>query len=160
MAKQAGNPQLDFLRDRIQNIGSAIFFNLSDSLLKIPTTLISNLNVDTEGNVWFWARRPNRNVQELETDFPVRLDFFKKGADYFLQVSGKGFVVSNEAICQTVAATLGQPEADDAILVRVKMLKAEYFETATKPTTSWWQNTVQAVSNWFGTGTQPYYPAS
>ena len=157
-SKQAAQ-QLEFLKNRIQNIGTAIFFNLSDSALKVPTAIIANLNVDTDGNVWFWARKPNRKVQELESSFPVRLDFFKKGLDYFLQVSGKGYVVTDAAVCNTVAAALGEPAMDNAVLVRVKMLKAEYFETATKPATNWWQNTVQAVTNWFRTGTQPYYPA-
>lgn len=160
MPTQQAAQQLEFLRDRIQNIGTAIFFNLSDSLLKLPTAIISNLNVDTQGNVWFYTRKPHSHVQSLETNFPVRLDFFKKGADYFLQVSGKAYVVTDGEVCNTVAATLGEPEVADVVLVRVKMLKVEYFETSTKPTTSWWQNTVQTVSGWFRNNSTPFYPAS
>ena len=35
--------QLTFLQDKIQQIGSAIFFNQSDSVLKLPTSLVNTI---------------------------------------------------------------------------------------------------------------------
>ena len=36
-----------------------------------------------------------QNLKEFEKEFPVRLDFFRKGSGCFLQVNGKGWVVSD-----------------------------------------------------------------
>ena len=93
MTTTSTNQQLNFLQEKILEIGSAIFFNLSDSVLKLPTSLVSTLKVDEFGFVWFFIQKPKQNVQEFDNEFPVRLDFFKKGKSYFLQVMGKGWVV-------------------------------------------------------------------
>src|SRR5215216_6264307 len=91
----APNQQLNFLQEKIGEIGSAIFFNLSDSVLKLPTTLVNTFKVDDYGFVWFFMQRPRQELKEFEMEFPVRLDFFKKGTNHFLQVSGKGWVVTD-----------------------------------------------------------------
>src|SRR5215218_554592 len=91
----ATNQQLNFLQEKIREIGSAIFFNLSDSVLKLPTSIVTTLEVDDYGFVWFFIQKPRQCLKEFETEFPVRLDFFKKGTSFFMQVSGKGWVVTD-----------------------------------------------------------------
>lgn len=154
--------QLQFLQNKIQEIGSAIFFNLSDSVLKLPTSIVSTLTVDEYGYVWFFVKKPHQKIQEFEKEFPVRLDFFKKGVEYFLQVSGKAWVVTDpEEVngLQEVVNTV-QPAAD-TVLVKVKMLKAEYYETQTKTTQTWWQSAINSFTTWFRNNTSTiYYPAS
>lgn len=159
--------QLPFLREKIQQIGSAIFFNLSDSVLKLPTSLVRTLDVDDFGYVWFFVKKPNQQLQEFETEFPVRMDFFKKGVDYFLQVTGKGWVVSDpEQVANFVEANneVHTGVFNDMVLVKVKMLKAEYYETQTRTNLSWWQTAYNTVTSWFGNthhlGNNTYFPAS
>src|SRR3982750_3520833 len=91
----ATNQQLNFLQEKIQEIGSAIFFNESDSVLKLPTSIVTTLKVDEYGYVWFFIQKPKQDLREFDNEFPVRLDFFKKGKNYFLQVKGKGWVVTD-----------------------------------------------------------------
>ena len=165
MANMATNQQLNFLQEKIQEIGSAIFFNLSDSILKLPTSIVTSLKVDDYGYVWFFIQKPKQSLKEFETEFPVRLDFFKKGKAYFLQVTGKGRVVNDPEEVNFFA----QPEeakqlaSNEMVLVKVKMMKAEYYETKTTPN-SWWQNAVSTFSTWFRNSNhfRPdiYYPAS
>ena len=163
---QHSTHQLNFLQQKIQEIGSAIFFNLSDSVLKLPTSLVSTLKVDDYGYVWFVVRKPQQHLQEFENEFPVRLDYFKKGSEYFLQVMGKGFVVNDPEEINTLKMSeeWDTPISDDTVLVKVKMMKAEYYETRTRANTPWWQNALNSVVTWFGTtnnvGPNIYFPAS
>lgn len=161
------NNQLQFLREKIQEIGSAIFFNLSDSVLKLPTSIVTTLQVDDYGFVWFLVQKPKQYLREFETEFPARLDFFKKGINCFLQVSGKAWVVSDpeemnalESLPETVKE-LAAGEGD-MVLVKVKMLRAEYHETQTRVPNSRWHNAVSNMFTWFRTGykNSTYYPAS
>jgi len=151
MATTSTNPQLNFLQEKIHEIGSAIFFNLSDSVLKLPTSLVSTLKVDEYGFVWFFIQKPKQNVKEFDSEFPVRLDFFKKGKSYFLQVMGKGWVVTDP---EEVNAFVNLPDEakklalNEMVLVKVKISKADYYETGTTRH-SWWKNAVNTVSTWF-----------
>jgi general stress protein 26 len=161
----ATNQQLSFLQEKIQAIGSAIFFNLSDSVLKLPTSIVTTLKVDDYGYVWFMVQKPRQQLKEFEPEFPVRLDFFRKGTTCFLQVNGKGWVVNDPEEMNSLDALEGGSfiPTPDTVLVKVKILKAEYYETNTARH-SWWKQAVSSVSTWFRNSnnslTDIYYPAS
>lgn len=162
----ATNQQLNFLQEKIQEIGSAIFFNLSDSVLRFPTSIVSTLKVDDYGFVWFLIQKPIQNLTEFEMEFPVRLDFFRKGKNYFLQVSGKAWVVNDPEEINTLEilpAEAMQPTMNEMVLVKVKIMKADYYETKTSTNTTWWQNAVNTITTWFRHNNlrpDTYYPAS
>ena len=166
MATTATNQQLNFLQEKIRDIGSAIFFNQSDSVLKLPTSLVSTLKVDDYGYVWFFIQKPRQDLKEFDQEFPVRLDFFKKGANCFLQVMGKGRVVTDPEEMNMLDALPHETRKaaqQHMVLVKVKINKAEYYET--KPArASWWKNTVSSFTTWFrhSNNYRPdiYYPAS
>ncbi len=61
--------QLDFLRDRIHEIRSALFANTSNEAFKLPTCIISALNIDNEGNVCFFIHRPDLYMEEYDMEF-------------------------------------------------------------------------------------------
>jgi general stress protein 26 len=160
--------QLDFLKEKIQDLGSAIFFNLSDSVLKFPTSLVNNMEVDDLGYVWFWVQKPRQYIREFENGFPVRMDFYRKGKQYFLQVTGKAWVVTDPEEINTLS-TLGEAtlthQETDMVLMKVKMMRAEYHETQTSHANSWWQNVVHNIATWFRssngyTSGNTYFPAS
>ena len=162
----ATNQQLNFLQEKIQEIGSAIFFNLSDSVLRFPTSIVSTLKVDDYGFVWFLIQKPIQNLTEFEMEFPVRLDFFRKGKNYFLQVSGKAWVVNDPEEINTLEilpAEAMHPPMNEMVLVKVKIMKADYYETKTSDNTTWWQNAVNTITTWFRHNNlrpDTYYPAS
>ena len=167
MATMATNQQLSFLQEKIQEIGSALFFNLSESVLKLPTSIVSTLKVDDYGFVWFFVQKPMQNLKEFESEFPVRLDFFRKGSGCFLQVNGKGWVVCDP---EEMNSFVSLPEdakrlaVNDMVLVKVKIMRAEYYETRSTHRHSWWQNAVNTVTTWFRNSNHlrpdVYYPAS
>jgi hypothetical protein len=157
------NQQLNFLQEKIREIGSAIFFNQSDSVLKLQTSIIQTLKVDDFGFVWFYMQKPKQDLREFDREFPVRLDFFKKGINCFLQVTGKAWMVNDPEEINTLD-TLTEEEKqaiDEMVLIKVKMLKADYHETGNtqRPANaSWWQNAVNNVYTWFRSSTGTYRP--
>jgi hypothetical protein len=160
--------QTNFLQEKIQEIGSAICYNLSDAVLKLPTSIITKLKVDDYGYVWFFVQKPNASLQVFDAEFPVRLDFYKKGAGCYVQAEGKAWVVTDPEEAGTIgsfAEGVSQQERKSLVLVKVKILRAEYYETKTSHGNSWWQNAVNSLSAWFGTTNQyrpgsTYFPAS
>jgi hypothetical protein len=160
------NHQLAFLQEKISDLGSAIFFNLSDSVLKLPTSIITTQKVDEYGFIWFYMQKPKQDLREFEKEFPVRLDFFRKGKDYFLQVTGKAWLVADPEEMNSMELGVEEMKAvEQMILVKVKMLKADYHETQMSTRSSWWQNTVNYVQTWFGSsngvyGREVFHPAS
>lgn len=162
------NQHLLFLQQKIQDLGSAIFYNQSDAVLKFPTMLVSSPQVDDYGYVWFWMQQPRQCISEFENGFPVRLDFYRKGASSFLQVSGKAWVVTDpEEWCSIpgMAQTSGEG-VSGKVPVKVKMLRADYHETAGSTRQSWWKGRLQQVAQWLRhasgsyQSSNTYFPAS
>lgn len=161
----AANQQLQFLQEKIREINSAILFNLSDSVLKFPTTIVSTLKVDDYGYLWFSVKKPKQNLKEFENEFPVRLDYFKKGSEYFLQVMGKAWVITDPEELNTLSALTEEVKNmdEDTVLVKVKMMKADYQETQSRNSNSWWANAVTYFTTWFKSSDyrpNTYFPAS
>ena len=159
--------QLTFLQEKIKEINSAIFFNLSDSVLKLPTSLVNTLKVDDFGYVWMFFKKPKQHLKEFENGFPVRLDYFKKGSSSFLQIMGKAWVVTDPEEVndfKNLNETFDFSVLEDSVLVKVKMLKAEFYETPSRTKNTIWNNAVNMVTTLFrspnhvGPGT--YFPAS
>jgi general stress protein 26 len=159
--------QLSFLQERIEDIGSAIFYNLSNSVLKLPTSIVTSLQVDDYGFVWFCVQKPSQHLQEFEQEFPAKLDFYKKGKGYFLQVEGKGFVVSDPEEMNayvTLPDEIKKLANNSVALVKVKIQKADYYVTKSAGKTSWWQSAYSTLTTWFRNNhyrpDNTFYPAS
>ncbi|MEJ7913119.1 MAG: hypothetical protein WKF70_08190 [Chitinophagaceae bacterium] len=159
--------QLHFLQEKVRDIGSAIFYNQSEAVLKLPTSLVTTLKVDDFGYVWFFIKKPKQDIRQFENEFPVRMDFFKKGVDYFVQAAGKGRVVVDPeelSVFFKLHHDLDEHLATTAVLVKVKMVKAEYFETHTRVPATWWRNALVLFSTYLrhpvGTVNNTYFSAS
>src|ERR1051326_9179490 len=87
---------LQFLQQKIQELKNALFFSQNTSLLRIATTIVSVIKVDELGQMWFFVPRPQQALHEFDREFPVRLEFFRKGKEFFLHVSGKAFIVTGD----------------------------------------------------------------
>jgi hypothetical protein len=121
---------LRFLQEKIQDLKHALFFSENTSLLRIGTTIISISKVDELGQVWFFIPRPQQALHEFDREFPVRLEFFKKGRQYFLHVLGKAFIVTDpEEVNSLVHDDIRNLTGNHLVLIKVRMLKADYFES-------------------------------
>lgn len=88
-------PRVVFLQEKIMELRQALFFDLSSCVLKLPTSVVNALHVDEVGQVWFFINRPTQQVNEFEREFRSRLDFYKKGKNFYLHLMGKACIVSD-----------------------------------------------------------------
>jgi general stress protein 26 len=87
---------LEFIREKIYEIKSAVMYSMSNSLVKIPNSIITVVKVDNEGQLWFLCNPPSWQVDECEGVFPARLHFYRKGKFFHVEVSGKATIMSKE----------------------------------------------------------------
>jgi hypothetical protein len=142
---------LRFLRDKIQELNQAIFFSQNTSLLRMPTTIVTLSKMDELGQMWFFVPRPLQALQEFDREFPVRLEFFKKGRQFFLHVLGKAFIVTDpEEMNGLVHDDIRVQAADHLVLIKVRMLKADYFERPAEGAraASWWRDLRNQLHEW------------
>jgi len=155
---------LQFLQQKIQELKNALFFSQNTSLLRIATTIVSVTKVDELGQMWFFVPRPQQALHEFDHEFPVKLEFFKKGKEFFLHVSGKAFIVTDpEEINGLVHEDIRELTGNHLVLIRVRMLKADYFDHSVSSVhAGWWRDLKNQLHTWmFNTrpGYKPYYLA-
>ncbi len=159
------NPSdLRFLQEKIKVLKNAIFFSENTSLLRMATTIVSVLQVDDLGQMWFFVPRPQQALHEFDREFPVRLEFFRKGKQFFLHVAGRAFIVTDpEEINSLVHDDIREQTSNHLVLIKVKMLKADYFESPdTANAAGRWHDLRTQLHAWlFNTrrGYKPYYLA-
>src|SRR6202000_1429239 len=137
-------PQTDlrFLQEKIQDLKNALFFSQNTSLLRIATTIVTVLKVDELGQMWFFVPKPQQALHEFDREFPVRLEFFRKGKKFFLHVSGKAFIVNDpEEVNSLVHDDIRELAGNHLVLIKVRMLKADYFESSAPAAhAGWWRD--------------------
>jgi len=104
---------------------------MSNSLVKLPNDIVTALKIDEEGHLWFLSHHPVQSLKECEQTFPVRLHFFRKGFDFYVEVSGKATIVNNN---YSISSGL---ESDDIknrrpLLIKMTMSNIEYSEPHAK----------------------------
>jgi hypothetical protein len=118
---------LRIVQERILNLRSALFYDVSESVLRLPTTVIQTLDVDEAGQLWFVMPKPKQQVSEFARSFPVQMNYFKKNTLCTLQVIGKGYMVCDpEELSSWSLLHPHLPSIDPgSILMKVIILKAE-----------------------------------
>ena len=123
-------PKVVFLQEKIMELQQALFFDLSTSVLKVPTSVINALHVDDLGQVWFFINKPLQNVNEFEREFRSRIDFYKKGKNFYLHLNGKACMVTDP---EEINSIIGLPDEykrqanGTVILVRLKIAGINYY---------------------------------
>jgi hypothetical protein len=122
---------LVFLQERIQDLRSALFYNTSNSVLRLPTCIVQAMKVDEAGQVWFFVNRPEQYLHEFDREFPARLNFFRKGKGFYLQITGKAFIVNDPEELNDVingADEVRKKAISHLVLIKFKITHAEYYE--------------------------------
>ncbi len=122
---------LTFLRQKIENIRIALFKAEIDSELQLPNNIISTLKVDDEGYIWFYTSCNGKYALQVDKEFFAYLDYYQKGRDARLRISGRARVVEG---CGSDAATV---DDSNLLLLKLKMMQAEYFGMDTEQHQTW-----------------------
>lgn len=120
---------LQFIAAVISNLGTSVFHDYRDETGKLQSGMADTIKVDEDGNIWALVNGRDTGHSEPGEEFPVGLHYYKKNSPFYLNISGK--------------ASLGQDSFDkegyrllaDKILLRIKILKAEYVELQRKSLT-------------------------
>lgn len=146
------------LEEKISDLRSALFFSLSDAVLKMPNAIITALKVDEVGQIWFFVNRPMQNIQEFDKEFPAQLDFFKKGKNFYVKIMGKARIVNDPEELNGLISLSDEVKAkamDQLVLVKVKIQTVEYRDKTPAETHGWLHSIRALFSKWFGS--QPVY---
>jgi hypothetical protein len=151
----SGYLPLPFIEEKIRDLEYALFFSMSNSVLKIPACVVKVLETDEVGQMWFVIPRPGQFIHTFDKTFPVKLDFFRKGRDFFLKIFGKAFLINDpeeiniiECLNENIKQ---QARTNNTLIVKVKITRAEYVEKAPARTSaiSMIKIAKNRIYNWF-----------
>jgi len=139
-----------FLRSRITELENALFMSESNALVSLPTHIVRVTEVDEEGNVWFIIPRPTQVIESFSKEMPAKLDFFKKGKEFFLKISGVASIIWSET--EIKEASLSKQFSESLrkgdVAVKVKVEVSEYVQKTPKPNSNPLLNVGSQVYNW------------
>jgi hypothetical protein len=93
----------------------------------------------------------------------VKLDFFRKGLDYSLQVIGNGYIVNDPEEIFVITTNIDEVKKfnpNEMVLIKVKMTRADYFDNITGSKASWLQNAISFLQSWIFPNTAGYRPTT
>ena len=128
---QPHNTTLTFLREKIETIRIALFKAEIASELRLPNNIISTLKVDNEGSIWFYTSCNGNYAHEVDKEFFAYLDYYQKGRDSRLRVSGRTTIVEG---CGSDAAPV---DDSNLLLLRMKIMQAEYYGSDAEQQPTW-----------------------
>ncbi|MBK8710765.1 MAG: hypothetical protein IPL97_02605 [Niastella sp.] len=142
---------LIFLQEKIKDIRIAIFKSEMNSELQLPNNIIHVLEADSEGNILFFTSCTGKYSQHLEKSFYAYLDFYKKGSGFRLRASGKAKLIEDEGHAFLTKSNYSQSTAGRLVLVKMKIMQAEYFEVKNNEQENWKNKLIGAFNNFFFT---------
>ncbi len=125
---------LSFIEEKVKDLENALFFSMSDAVLKIPSCLVKLLEADELGLLWFIIPKPSQFIHAFDKSFPVKLDFFRKDRDYYLNILGTAFLVNDPEEINHVECLddqlKKQARDNESVIIKVKISHADYVEKA------------------------------
>jgi hypothetical protein len=136
----SGYLPLTFIEKKLMDLENALFFSMSESILKLPTCVVKILEADELGQLWFLIPRPSQMIYAFEESFPVKLDFFRKGSDFYVKIQGKAFLINDPEEINSVECldeiTRQKVRQNEIFLTKVHISHAEYVENAPSQTST------------------------
>ncbi len=150
---QAKEQQAGMIRSKIMELQSALFFTESASLLRLPTHVISSVQIDEEGQIWMTIPKPAQRIEEFEKEIPAKLDFFKKGTAFYVKVTGKAHLIKdlaelkdNKVLSEDM---LDKVKKGKFMAVKVRIQDADLVDNTPPPAQSWIRSSRMQLSSWF-----------
>jgi general stress protein 26 len=142
---------LDFLSDKIRELENALFMSESKTLINLPTHIVRITEVDDDGNIWFIIPKPTQVIEAFSNEMSARLDFFKKGKEFFLKISGVATIVwsvKDMKCAKLIKQFSGSLEKDNMVAVKVKVHASNYVGKTPKPSSNPIAYVGSQVYNW------------
>lgn len=142
--------ETSLLKSKITELQSALFFTESKSIVKLPTHVVSEVELDSDGQIWFMIPKPAMHIEAYDREIPAKLDFFKKGKDFFVKIRGIAYLQADTTEANSLSSEMKQRMNDETlIVVKVKVDDADLVDNTPKPAQNWLQMSRTQLSSWF-----------
>ena len=118
--------KLMFIKNKLQQIKSAVMYATTSNSVRLPNDIVEFESVDDDGLLWFSAHIPRHWVKAYELHFPAKLIFYRKGIDYYVEITGTAVVVNKQDAMHNTSNTGGK------LLLKMVPYYMEYTETGKK----------------------------
>ncbi len=116
------------LKEKMEQLGSALLYNFSTAVWKFPSCVIQMQKLDEVGNLWFMVKKPAQCLDTFEKDFPAMLHFYRKGKQFHIKVHGKAVIMDDPETLIVLDEEIRQQLTPNLVLIKVKIQRVEYFE--------------------------------
>ena len=140
---------LVFLKEKIKEIKIALFKSEINSELQLPNNIIQTLKVEDDGTIWFFTSCSGEHAQSIDRSFYAYLDYYKKGTDCRLQLSGRATIAEDDSETFLTMSNYSKSTANRLVLVKMKIMQAEYFENKLLQNATWKEKMKGAFTHLF-----------
>ena len=88
--------KLMFIKNKLQQIKSAVMYSANSNITRLPNDIVEFETIDEDGLLWFTAHVPRHWEKAYELHFPLKLIFYKKGIEYYVEINGTAVVVNKQ----------------------------------------------------------------
>src|SRR5687767_2062883 len=134
----------EFLQQKLSEIENAVMYPMSDNVGKLPNDVIHFLRIDDSGQIWFTGHKPRGWVRTYDQRFPVRLLFYRKGVDYYIETNGMATIANAEEVLQN-----RENVSKGAVLFKMTPSLLEYTETGRQHSAPGINKVAAGIYNWF-----------
>ena len=90
--------KLMFIKNKLEQIKSAVMYPTNSNIVRLPNDIVEFESVDDDGLLWFSANAPRNWDKAYELYFPTKLIFYRKGCDYYVEITGTAVVVNKQDV--------------------------------------------------------------
>ena len=116
--------KLMFIKNKLEQIKSAVMYATNSNIVRLPNDIVEFESVDDDGLLWFSAHIPRHWVKAYELHFPAKLIFYRKGVDYYVEITGTAVVVNKQDVMYGLDNLQG-----GKLLLKMVPYYIEYTET-------------------------------
>src|SRR5262245_9581261 len=90
--------KLMFIKNKLEQIKNAVMYSANNNIVRLPNDIVEFESIDDDGLLWFSAHIPRQWVKAYELHFPLKLIFYRKGVDYYVEITGTAVVVNKQDV--------------------------------------------------------------
>lgn len=137
------------ITQKIEQLQSALFFTESSDRI-IPSCVLQQVYTNEDGEIWFTIPKPVYVIDPNNTNFPCRMDFFKKGENFHVKISGLASIIDEEVTNDfplPLTERINSGGNQQQLIIKVKIEQADYFEIPPMPGSNKNNNWTNIISN-------------
>jgi len=119
--------KLLFIKNKLQQIKSAVMYAANGNIVRLPNDIVEFESIDEDGLLWFSAHVPRQWEKAYELHFPAKLIFYRKGVEYYVEITGTAVVVNKQDVMYGENNLQG-----GKLLLKMVPYYMEYTETGRK----------------------------